>query len=186
MHLTNSKGWLFYIPDQDKFVSSAWATFPESSSLKKALISPEASTASKGAIKFLLNKLTLGDFSAEHTVKAQQLASNHITNKVLLPPKSYTEAMKQPDSLAWQRAINQEIENMKNHAVFEVLPLPVNTKPIGGGWVFVKKPASSTCDARYKVRGNSQLKGYDFHETFAPTATFTSLRLLLTVAVHLK
>ncbi|MBW0545979.1 hypothetical protein O181_085694 [Austropuccinia psidii MF-1] len=123
-------------------------------------------------------------------VEAQDLASSHIANKLLQPPKSYAEAMKQPDSMAWQQAISQEIENMKNHEVFEMSPLPANTKPIGGGWVFVKKPASKTCDARYKSRyiawGNSQLSGYNFHETFALTSTFTSLRLLLPIAVHLE
>ncbi|MBW0535118.1 hypothetical protein O181_074833 [Austropuccinia psidii MF-1] len=190
MHLPNSKGWLFYIPDQDKFVSSAWATFSESSHLIKMLMRPETSTASKCAINFLLNKSTLGDFSAEHMVEEQDLASSHVVNEFLQPPKSYAEAMKWPDSMAWKQAINQEIENMKNHAVFEISPLPANTKPIGGGWVFVKKLASRTCDARYKAQyiaqGNSQLSGYNFHETFAPTATFTSLRLLLTIAVHLK
>ncbi|MBW0516421.1 hypothetical protein O181_056136 [Austropuccinia psidii MF-1] len=190
MHLLNSKSCLFYIPGQSKFVSSAWATFPKLSSLIKTLVHPATPTASKGAINFLLNKLTLGDFSAEHMVEAQDLASNCVANKLLRPPKSYAEAMKQPDSMAWQQAISQEIENMKNHAVFEMRPLPANTKPIGGGWVFVKKPASKTCDARYQARYiawvNSQLSGYDFHENFAPTATFTSLSLLLPVAVHLE
>ncbi|MBW0498793.1 hypothetical protein O181_038508 [Austropuccinia psidii MF-1] len=98
--------------------------------------------------------------------------------------------MKRSDSLAWKHAIDQEIENIKRHAVFETTPLPANIKPIRGGWVFVKKPASKTCKARYKAqyvaRGNSQLSGCDFHETFAPTATFTSLRLLLTAAAHLN
>ncbi|MBW0511951.1 hypothetical protein O181_051666 [Austropuccinia psidii MF-1] len=151
MHLPNSKGWLFYIQDQAKFVSSAWATFPESSSLIKTLVHPATSTTRKGAINFLLNKVTLGDFSAENVVEAQDIASSRVADVFLLPPKWYTEAMKRPDSMAWQQAINQEIEKMKNHVVFEIGPLPANTKPIGGGWVFVKKPVSRTCDTRYKA-----------------------------------
>ncbi|MBW0519128.1 hypothetical protein O181_058843 [Austropuccinia psidii MF-1] len=38
--------------------------------------------------------------------------------------------------------------------------------------------------ARYVARGNSQLSGQDFHETFTPTVTFTSLRILLTIAAQ--
>ncbi|MBW0553885.1 hypothetical protein O181_093600 [Austropuccinia psidii MF-1] len=143
MHLPNSKGWLFYIPDQAKFVSSAWATFPESSSSIKTLVCPATYTASKGAINFLLNKLTLGYFYAEHMVEAQDIAFSCIANKFLLPPKPYTEAMKRPHRMVWQQSINQEMEKMKNHTVFEIGPLPANTKPTGGGWVFVKKVASS-------------------------------------------
>ncbi|MBW0462595.1 hypothetical protein O181_002310 [Austropuccinia psidii MF-1] len=87
MHLPNSKGWLFYILDQAKFISSAWATFPTSSSLMKTLVQPATPTESKGDIGFLLNGLTLGDFSAEHTVEAQDLASGHVANKFLRPTK---------------------------------------------------------------------------------------------------
>ncbi|MBW0481398.1 hypothetical protein O181_021113 [Austropuccinia psidii MF-1] len=187
MHLPNSKGRLFFIPDQAKFISSAWATFPASASLIKTLVRPAVPTR-KGDVAFIMNELTLGDFSAERTVEAQDQASGCVANESFRPPKSYAEAMKRPDSLAWRRAIDQEIENMKQHAVFEITPLPSNIKPIGGGWVFVKKPASKDCEARYKARyvarGNSQLSGCDFHETFAPTATFTSLRLLLTAAAR--
>ncbi|MBW0473867.1 hypothetical protein O181_013582 [Austropuccinia psidii MF-1] len=75
---------------------------------------------------------------------------------------------------------------MSKHSVFEILPIPNNVKPIGGDWVFVRKPGIGTgptrFKARYIARGNSQLSGLNFHETFAPTATFTSLRILLTVA----
>ncbi|MBW0584087.1 hypothetical protein O181_123802 [Austropuccinia psidii MF-1] len=61
-------------------------------------------------------------------------------------------------------------------------------KPIGGGWVFVRKKPNGIeppCfKAWYVARGNSQLSVQDFHETFAPTATFTSLCILLTIAAQ--
>ncbi|MBW0476561.1 hypothetical protein O181_016276 [Austropuccinia psidii MF-1] len=69
-----------------------------------------------------------------------------------------------PDREEWRKAIYWELDNMNNHGAFEILPIPHGTKPIGGG--------------------NSQLSGQDFHETFAPTATFTSLRILLTIAAQ--
>ncbi|MBW0462598.1 hypothetical protein O181_002313 [Austropuccinia psidii MF-1] len=98
--------------------------------------------------------------------------------------------MKQPDSLEWQNAIDQEIEKIKWNFVFEITPLQANIKPIGGGWAFMKKPALKTCNARYKAQyvaqGNSKLSVCDLHETFALTENFTSLRLLLTTAVHLN
>ncbi|MBW0487176.1 hypothetical protein O181_026891 [Austropuccinia psidii MF-1] len=108
--------------------------------------------------------------------------AEHLT----ITPKMYKQAITSPDREEWLKAINWELGNMDDHSVFEILPLPDGMKPIGGGWVSVQKQpngAEPPClKAQYVMGGNSQLRGQDFHETFAPTATFTSLRILLTIA----
>ncbi|MBW0534030.1 hypothetical protein O181_073745 [Austropuccinia psidii MF-1] len=57
---------------------------------------------------------------------------------------------------------------------------------INGGWIFAKKIDNLSGQVRYKARyvawGNKQCYNKEYRETFAPTATFSALRLLLTWA----
>ena len=41
---------------------------------------------------------------------------------------------------------------------------------------------AKTYKARYVAKGYSQIKDIDYHETFAPTSNFTSLRALMQIA----
>jgi hypothetical protein len=63
--------------------------------------------------------------------------------------------------------------------------LPTGKKELNGRWVFATKPdegARVRYKARFVAKGFTQVAGVDFNATFAPTATFVSLLLLLTVA----
>ncbi|MBW0497546.1 hypothetical protein O181_037261 [Austropuccinia psidii MF-1] len=138
----------------------------------------------------MLNNLRLGDFKHEELIDTQNRLveklshPTHVT--ISLTPKTYRQAVNSTDKAEWMNVNENELSNMKKAHVFKVLPIPDGVKQIGGGWVFVKKPGIDTepdCfKARYVARGNSQLSGLDFHETFAPTATFASLQILLTLA----
>jgi hypothetical protein len=69
--------------------------------------------------------------------------------------------------------------------VWSLGQLPQGKKELNGRWVFATKPDQGE-GVRYKAcfvaKGFTQVAGVDFNATFAPTATFVSLRLLLTVA----
>jgi hypothetical protein len=56
---------------------------------------------------------------------------------------------------------------------------------MGAGWVFVEKRTADgkliKLKAQYVAKGYAQIPGVEFMDTFAPTRTFVSLRLLLTV-----
>jgi hypothetical protein len=64
-------------------------------------------------------------------------------------------------------------------------PIAPGKKELNVRWVFATKPDEGA-EVRYKAcfvaKGFTQVAGVDFNATFAPTATFVSLRLLLTVA----
>ncbi|MBW0466269.1 hypothetical protein O181_005984 [Austropuccinia psidii MF-1] len=193
MHLPDGKGWLFYNEENRQFLSSAWAKFPGSEILTNQL-SKFYAGPKKGDVEFLLNTLKLGDFRNEDLIDTQNNLVEKLSHPthltISLTPKTYKQAVNCADKAGWINAIDNELSNMKKHDVFEVLPIPDGVKPIGGGWVFVKKPCVGTKPVRFKAcyvaRGNSQLSGLDFHETFAPTATFASLRILLTLAAKSK
>ena len=67
--------------------------------------------------------------------------------------------------------------------------LPPGAVPLTTKWVFKKKPRKDM-PPRYKarlcVRGFNQRAGFDYTETYAPTAKWVSLRIFLTIAAVKK
>jgi hypothetical protein len=52
-----------------------------------------------------------------------------------IPPATYNEAMKRPDSEQWRAAMQKEINLMSEMNVYKIVPLPPGRKPIGNRWV---------------------------------------------------
>ena len=81
---------------------------------------------------------------------------------------------------AWLRAEVLEIESMMSNEVFE------GRKAIRSRWVYKRKRDKEGAIDRYKVRlvaqGFSQVKGFDYNETYSPVARFTSIRFLLSIS----
>ncbi|MBW0531182.1 hypothetical protein O181_070897, partial [Austropuccinia psidii MF-1] len=192
IYLQRAKGWLFYVPGANKMIPSAWATFPGSSQLTTMLrkgqpFEPQKKEANnKMGIPFLLNNLRLGDFSREKKFAEQEQTAAKIAKPSDVIPRTYKEAMRSHESEEWSRAIEEELQNMKRMDVFEVAPLDKMQHTINGGWIFAKKINNLSGQVRYKARyvarGNKQCYNKEYRETFALTATFSALRLLLTWA----
>jgi hypothetical protein len=70
--------------------------------------------------------------------------------------------------------------------VWEVRQVPSGKPVLKAKWVFSLKTDANgtlTCyKARYVAKGFDQIKGEQFDATFAPTATFVSMRIILTIA----
>jgi len=103
-------------------------------------------------------------------------------------PNSYEDAMSRDDRQLWHAAMVSELDSIQRNGTWELIELPEGRRPIGCKWVFkIKRKADGSID-RYKARlvakGYSQQAGIDYHETFAPVAKFTSIRLLLALAAH--
>lgn len=103
-------------------------------------------------------------------------------------PRSFAEAMRRPDADKWFDAANLEIQQLLDNGTWEVVQLPPGRKAIGCRWVFkVKRNADGTIE-RYKGRlvakGFSQRPGFEYTETFAPTAKWAALRAVLAIAAY--
>ena len=108
----------------------------------------------------------------------------------LFIPRTYAEAMAQPDSAQWRAAIDVELGAMEKHRVWKVVPLPPGKRAIGSRMIFDRKRAD-TIDGvalpdntrKYKARlvaqGYTQIPGIDFKLTYAPVCKYATLRTVI-------
>jgi len=68
--------------------------------------------------------------------------------------------------------MTEEIQALEENQTWTIEDLPTGKKPISCKWVYRIKYKSDGSIERYKarlvVRGDHQVEGFDFHETFAP------------------
>ena len=82
-----------------------------------------------------------------------------------------------------KKEMNSHLEN----GTFTVTTLPDGRTPEGGRWVYTIKEGAGgdiTYKARFVAQGYSQVKGIDFQQTFAPTASMVSVRVLCQLAAQ--
>jgi len=102
-------------------------------------------------------------------------------------PQTYKEATDSSESECWKEAMNEEINSLKENGTYTLTTLPEGRQAVGGKWVYTIKESangSKSYKARYVAKGYSQREGLDYHETFAPTANLTSVRVLMQIAAQ--
>lgn len=101
-------------------------------------------------------------------------------------PVSMQDAMNSNDWSQWKVAVNDEV--LIKNQTWILCDLPPGCKAISSKWVFKKKLKANgdieKYKARFVARGFSQEKGFDFTETYSPTAKLTTFRTLMSVANH--
>jgi hypothetical protein len=141
-------------------------------------------------LPFIANQLELGNFRHELEFGNQELIINCVLESCQFfgidIPNTYRQAIKSGEAVSWKAAIAEELTNLSQMDVWTPSKLPPTTKALDGHWVFAKKTNADGNPNRFKAcfvaKGFKQIAGLHFAETFAPTATFVSLRLLLTTA----
>jgi hypothetical protein len=97
-------------------------------------------------------------------------------------PNSVREAKESPE---WSEAYNKEIQSFIDNDILEFVPLTPNMKVLSWRWIFRIKENTVTGALTYKargtLRGDHQVEGIDYDETFAPVARLKSLRILLSI-----
>ena len=54
-------------------------------------------------------------------------------------PQTYAEAMSSPHATEWRKAMEEEMESLKENDTFDLTTLPVSKNPVGGKWVYTIK-----------------------------------------------
>jgi Reverse transcriptase (RNA-dependent DNA polymerase) len=103
-------------------------------------------------------------------------------------PRTFDEAMAQPDTAEWVSACDNERKAFEQMGVFEIVSRPCDRKIVGSRWVFRIKRGPDGTIQKYKAhvvaQGFTQVEGIDFDETFTPVAKLASLRTILVIAAE--
>lgn len=103
-------------------------------------------------------------------------------------PANVKEALKTPEAEMWQKAMDEEVENLRRAQTWELVTKPPNTKLITSRWIFRKKKGETEGSVRFKARlvakGYLQVSGVDFKDTFSPVIKLKSIRVLLAIAAE--
>ena len=87
----------------------------------------------------------------------------------------------------WKGSMKEEMNSLLENGTFTVTTLPDGRTTVGGHWVYTIKEGAGG-DITYKevfvAKGYSQVKGIDFRETFAPTGSIVSVRVLCQLAAQ--
>ncbi len=101
-------------------------------------------------------------------------------------PRTFGEAVSRPDGQHFLQAAVDEVKALVDNGTFIVRERRPTDRPIGSRWVFLVKQKADGCIDRYKGRvvaqGFSQRPGFDFTETWAPTAKMASIQAILATA----
>ncbi|KAL1199181.1 Retrovirus-related Pol polyprotein from transposon TNT 1-94 [Cardamine amara subsp. amara] len=105
-----------------------------------------------------------------------------------LEPTSIYECTQRNDWIKWKEAINVELNSLKKRNVFgPIIRTPLDIKPVGHKWVFVRKRNENNEIVRHKARlvaqGFTQRPGIDYEETYSPVVDATTFRFLISLAI---
>ncbi len=101
---------------------------------------------------------------------------------------NYEEAMMDPDADGFLAAMDAEIEALSSIGTWELVRrCDVKTHVLPGTWAFKRKryPDGSVrkLKARFCVRGDKQIEGIDYFESYAPVVSWSTVRMLLVMSI---
>lgn len=101
-------------------------------------------------------------------------------------PSYFEEAI---EKLVWVNVMVEEHESILKNNVWEVVPRPEDKSVVGLRWIFKVKHATYKNIEKYKsifvAKGYSQVEGIDYEETFAPVARYSSIRIIISLAMQM-
>jgi hypothetical protein len=104
-----------------------------------------------------------------------------------IDPKSYKAAGKSLLAEKWDTAIKEDLDVIDLHLVFgDFVDLPEGRMTLPSYWVYKTKRDGAVNVQRFKTRlvcgGNHQIESIHYQATYAPTAPFGQIRLVLAIA----
>lgn len=129
----------------------------------------------------------LQDFETEEKGDKLQTCIDFCYRAACDIPQTYKDAIASPNASQWITAMNEEMQSLKENETFSLTRLSPGTQAVGGRWVYALKSdtyGSEKYKARFVAKGYSQKPGFDYEETFSPTADMTSVRVVMQKAAQ--
>jgi hypothetical protein len=102
-------------------------------------------------------------------------------------PTCFEEAIQKKE---WANAMIEEYQSIIKNDVWEIVPRLNSKDVVSSRWLFKIKHAADGSIEKYKARfvacGFSKKKGIDYEETFAPVASYTSIRNIIALVAKMK
>ncbi|PLW50849.1 hypothetical protein PCASD_01135 [Puccinia coronata f. sp. avenae] len=180
----SGKGWLFYNKNLRTITQSADTVFPD---YQQVPVSSFDTIAQQETVE--INNLCLGKVPTNKIAAAQDLAiqSLPVRSDIAIPTNIH-HALSGSNGNRWRQAAEAELCQLEKLGVWSVVKPVKGRKVIGTRWVFALKRDTlgdiTKFKARYVARGFNQRPGQDCGDTYAPTASLATLRLLLSISVQ--
>jgi hypothetical protein len=98
-------------------------------------------------------------------------------------PKTLAEAKKSPEWPEWEKAVNIELQQLKDMGVWELVDPEDDVIPLANKWVLTRKYNKLGELVKYKarlvVKGCAQRPGFDYTETYAPVVRLETIRAII-------
>jgi hypothetical protein len=108
----------------------------------------------------------------------------HLNTVIDSEPSTFVDASKHQ---VWKDVINEEYDSILKNDVWTVVPRPHGKSVVTSKWLYkIKHAADGSIEkykARFLARGFSQKEGIDYDENFAPVARYTSIKIIISLAV---
>lgn len=100
--------------------------------------------------------------------------------------KKMIEAEEDAHQDVWKKVMQEEYYYIMKNGVWKIVPRPCDKLVVTSKWIYKIKHAIDGSIYKNKIRffagGFSQKEGIDYEETFAPTARYTTIRSLVSLA----
>lgn len=210
-YLGGVKGWRFWDPVKNDFMESEHARWLDEKGMKD-LRDQGLEKTGQSSIDKLLNSISISGLDGEvkdlietlsmeyriedpystttirdqdEVIKKVQALSAGLAGRL---PRSYQEAISGDHGEEWLAGCKKEIDTLVGLGVWDEVRLPDGQHAVSSKWVFAEQTNTEGQVVKRKlrlvVRGFTQKEGVDFTDTFAPTAKFTSLMIIITIAVR--
>ena len=102
-----------------------------------------------------------------------------------------TEALSSAHREEFLEAMKKEIQQLEAHGTWQVVSkstLPTNANVLPSTWAFkIKRYPDGRLrkfKARFCVRGDKQIEGVDYFEKYAPVVSWSTVRLIMSIALQ--
>jgi len=121
----------------------------------------------------------------DHTIYQYAALADTSKTKTTVPV-SYNSAIKHQEAEKWKEAMDREMLAHQENGTWKLVPWTHDMHVIGNKWVFAEKKDENGVTVRHKARltgrGDTQIAGVDYGETFSPVVSGTALRIFLNIA----